>query len=343
MKSCIYRHKKFSNVCYFASTYSLLLYLCYISEEEFNNTFFVFSETFPEDIAKNFSNSCFIPKYKESTYFYVPKKWLISKFYKWLFIPRINKKTRVFCQDHTTMLQLLIGQHPYTVVAESPTMVELLLLHAPTEQKKLIWKHRILDVVNRTLLGPVYGHTFGNNALCFSALVADEESVNYLKGKTVTVMNIFDAWNKKSQAERDLFMRLYGISSSDLQVLKSKRIIVFTQPFMPYMTIEENTKYMAALINKYPHKDMVIKIHPRDEIDYESLFPDVMVCRLRVPSQLFDMLGVRFEIAATYFSTAVLDISYDVRIDWYAEELTQRLKYLNDIGPLPRSVNICRL
>ena len=68
-----------------------------------------------------------------------------------------------------------------------------------------------------------------------------------------------------------------------------------------------------------------------------------MVCRLRVPSQLFDMLGVRFEIAATYFSTAVLDISYDVRIDWYAEELTQRLKYLNDIGPLPRSVNICRL
>lgn len=344
LKQCLKaKTRQYNNVCYFVSTYSLLLYLCYTSEEEFNNTYFVFCETFPKDIAKNFRNSCFVPKYKEPKYFYVPKKWVISKFYKWLFIPRINKKTRIFCQDHTAMLQLLIGNHPYTLVAESPNMVELLLLHVPTEQKKLILKHRILDVINKTLLGSIYGHTYGNNALCFSALVTDKESINYLKGKTVTVLNIFDAWNRKTQAERDVVLSLYGICSSDLQMFKSKRIIVFTQPLVPDMTLEENKKYMVALINKYPHKDMVIKIHPRDEIDYETLFPDVTVCRLRVPSQLFDMSGVRFEIAATYFSAAVLDFSYDIRVDWYADELMQKLKFLNHCSPPSQNVNKCKL
>lgn len=343
-KQCLKaKSSQYENVCYFASTYSLLLYLCYTSEEEYNNTFFVFSETFPKDIAKNFTSCCFIPKYKESKYFFVLKKWVISKLYKWLFIPRINKNTRIFCQDHTAMLQLLIGQHPYTLVAESPSMVGILLSHVPIEQKKLIWKHRISEIVNRTLLGPIYGHSLGHNALCFSALVTDDESIKYLKGKTVTVLNIFDAWSKKTQANKNIVLRLYGICSSDLQLLKSKRIIVFTQPFMPYLTIDENKEYMVALINKYSHKDMVIKVHPRDEIDYESLFPDVMICRLRVPSQLFDMLGVRFEIAATYFSAAVLDFSYDIRIDWYADELMQKLKFLSNSSLPPRNVNKCKL
>jgi len=343
MRLLLFKRKKYPIVCFFSSPYSLLLFLSISSEEDIDNTFFVFSETFPKDIAKNFTNKCFVPKYKESKCFFVPKKWIISKFYKWLFIPRINKKTRIFCQDHTAMLQLLIGRHPYTLVAESPGMVGIFLSHVPAEQKKLIWKHRIPEIVNRTLLGPIYGHTYGNNTLCFSALVTDNESINFLKGKTVTVLNIFDAWNKKTQTERNLVLRLYGICSSDLQLLKSKRIIVFTQPFMPYLTIEENKEYMVALINKYPHKDMVIKVHPRDEIDYESLFPDVMICRLRVPSQLFDMLGVRFEIAATYFSAAVLDFSYDIRIDWYADELMQKLTFLKDSCLPPPNVNKCQL
>lgn len=344
LKQCLRaKTRQYRNVCYFTSTYSLLLYLCYSSEEEVNNTYFVFCETFPKDIAKNFHNSCFIPKYKESKFFYIPKKWIISKLYKWFCIPRINKNTRVFCQDHTTMLQLLIGQHPYTLVAESADMVGLILLHIPTGQNERAWKHRMLDIVNRALVGSIYGHTFGNNALCISALVTDEESINYLRGKTVTVLNIFDTWDKKTQSEINLVMRLYGICFSELQMLKSKRIIIFTQPFVPYMTLEENREYMVALINKYPHKDMVIKVHPRDEIDYESLFPDVMVCKLRVPSQLFDLIGIRFEIAATYCSAAVIDFSYDVRIDWYADELKQKLKFLNNNGPLPRKINKCKL
>ena len=84
-------------------------------------------------------------------------------------------------------------------------------------------------------------------------------------------------------------------------------------------------------------------INPRDEIDYESLFPDVTVCRLRVPSQLFDMSGVRFEIAATYFSAAVLDFSYDIRVDWYADELMQKLKFLNHCSPPSQNINKCKL
>ena len=191
----------------------------------------------------------------------------------------------------------------------------------------------------RKIVGEVYARHWGYNNLCYGALIEDEGSKRYLEGKKVVILNLKQAWKDKTESERNAIMSLYGIKKIDLELMKSKKIIVFTQPFVPEMTIEENQKYMARLINKYPHDDVVIKVHPRDRIDYKSMFPDVMVCNLRVPAQLLDFLGVHFEIAATYNSSAVYDLSYTARIDWYAKEL----EYLYGKVPVPTNANLCKL
>lgn len=333
------RHKDFPFVCYFSSTYSLLLYLCYSSQKEIDNTFFVFSETFPKEIIRNFKNSCYIPNYKESPRFYVQKKWIISRYYKWFIIPRIKGTTKVYSQDHTTMFQLLIGNHPYIMVAENPIMEGILKNSIPKAQETMTKKQLINIWIFRKIIGSVYGRHWGFNNLCYGVLIEDEGSKKFFEGKKVVVLDLKKAWNNKTESERNEILNLYGMNISELEMMKSKRIIVFTQPFVPEMSIEENQKYMARLINKYPHDDVVIKVHPRDEIDYERLFPDIMVCKLRAPAQLLDLLGVHFKIAATFISSAVYDFSYNVRIDWYGKELE---KFYGTI-PKPQNANLCKL
>jgi len=343
MKLCVFRHKKFPIVCYFSSTYSLLLYLCYSSQREIENTFFVFSETFPKEIAYNFKNCCYIPKYKESIHFYVPKKWIISKIYKWFVIPKIESQTKIFCQDHTTMLQLLIGRHPYYMVAENPVMETIMKSHYPKGRATgQTIKQHILDFINQKFIGPLYGHSLGFNHLCRGVLFSDKGSARYFHGKDIYLLNIFSAWNQKNENERNMILSLYGICSSDLESISSKKIIIYTQPFVPEMTIDDNKKYMVALIKKYPLEDIVIKVHPRDEIDYEQLFPGITVCKSRIPAQLFDLLGVHFEVAATYNSSAVYNMSYEIRIDWYGEELRHFGSVLYN-APIPSNANMCHL
>lgn len=332
-------HRDFPFVCYFSSTYSLLLYLCYSSPKEINDTFFVFSETFPKEVARNFVNYCFIPKYKESPRFYVQKKWMISRYYKWFIIPGINRSTKVFSQDHTTMFQLLIGNHPYMMVAENPIMEGILKNSIPKPQEIMTKKQLINTWIFRKIIGAVYGRHWGFNDLCYGAIIEDEGSKIFFEGKKVIVLNLKRAWDNKTESERNEILNYYGINISELEMMKSKKIIVFTQPFVPEMTIEENQKYMTRLINKYPHSDVLIKVHPRDEIDYEKLFPGIMVCKLRIPAQLLDLSGVHFKIAATFNSSAVYDFSYNVRIDWYGKELEK------DYGspPIPQNANLCKL
>ena len=161
----------------------------------------------------------------------------------------------------------------------------------------------------------------------------------FFEGKKVIVLNLKRAWDNKTESERNKILNLYGINISELEIMKSKKIIVLSETFVPELPIEENQKYMVRLINKYPHDDIVIKIHPRDEIDYEKLFPSIMVCKLRVPAQLFDLIGVHFKIAATFNSSAVYDFSYNIRIDWYGEEVKDY--YPNH--PIPQNAHLCKL
>ena len=339
---CFFRRKQFPIVCHFSSTYSLLLYLCYSSQKEIDDTFFVFSETFPKEIANNFENSCFIPKYKECSRFYVQKKWIISRYFKWFCIPKVKKTTKVFSQDHTTMLQLLIGNHPYIMVAENPIMEEILKNYIPNQTQDISPKQYIYVWMYQKLVGPIYGCHWGYNNLCYGALIEDKDSEKFFEGKKIVVLNLKKAWNNKAVLEKNKLLRLYGLNISELEVMKKKKVIVFTQPFVPEMTIEENQKFMVRLINKYSHEDVVIKVHPRDKIDYEQLFPDILVCKSRFPAQLFDLLNIHFEIAATYNSSAVYNLSYDIRIDWYGEEL----KCYSDVPfntTIPPNVNICHL
>lgn len=329
--------KQFNRVCCLSSTYSLLLYLIHANESEVNNTFFVFTGQFPKDIAMRFPNHCYIPKYdyQQHSRFYSLRLFMLVMYNKLFRIPIIREKTQLFAQDHTEMLNLLIGHHHYTMVAENPVMENILKYRQPSKTEKI----SISNQIRQLIFGPVYGHIWGYNPLCVAAIIEDEGSKKYLGGKNVIVVDARRKWNEKTKEEKKRILYYYGITDEEIDILKKKDTIVFTQPFVPEMTLAEYQYYMEAMINKYPHEQIVIKIHPREDLDYNKIFPDVHVCKLRAPAQLLDLCGIHFKKAVTYNSSAVYDFSYDIQIDWYGEEVK---KWYGD-AYVPKNATICSL
>lgn len=335
------KKKIFKNICYFSSTYTLLLYLVHFSKEEIDDSFFVFSGQFPRDIAMRFPNHCYIPKLDSQRFpwLYPLRLFMLVKFNKLFRIPKLSNNTNLYAQDHTEMLNLLIGYHRYTLVAENPVMENILKYRQP---KKVLGRSifkRLYDKLRHLFFGPVYGHIWGYNSQCFAAIIEDEGSRKYLDGKDVIVVDVKQKWGEKTKNEKNTILYYYGITDYEMNKLKDKDIIIFTQPFTPEMEISEYQKYMVSMINKYPHNRSVIKIHPREEIDYNSIFHDIYVCKLRIPAQLFDLCGIHFKKAVTYNSSAVYDFSYDIQIDWYGLEL----KELFGDTFIPQNANICFL
>ena len=82
------------------------------------------------------------------------------------------------------------------------------------------------------------------------------------------------------------------------------------------MSSEEVVAVYRSSIETYRGTGIVIKPHPRDKFDYESVFPDCKVLKTRIPMQLLCAFGVRFERVITPFSTAVSEFPEDTEIVW---------------------------
>ncbi|HHE9382181.1 TPA: glycosyltransferase family 52, partial [Haemophilus influenzae] len=55
----------------------------------------------------------------------------------------------------------------------------------------------------------------------------------------------------------------------------------------------------------YDQEKLVIKTHPRETTNYRNYFPNIEVFSENYPSEILDVLGIRFEKVVTIFSTAV--------------------------------------
>jgi hypothetical protein len=72
------------------------------------------------------------------------------------------------------------------------------------------------------------------------------------------------------------------------------------------------------MIKDIDKSKLVIKPHPRESTDYSFFFPDICVFTLKIPIQLLDMLGVRFKIAYTVSSSALVSFPYKIKKRYWA-------------------------
>jgi hypothetical protein len=177
---------------------------------------------------------------------------------------------------------------------------------------------------------------FGNNKQCNEIIITENEILPYMKDKKIKTVSLSYLWEKSPISKKQLILNIFDVISKDIELIKSKENILFTQCFVEdnYITSEERYRIYSKIVDNYDRNTLLIKKHPRETFDYRTLFPDIPVFEKPIPMHLLDLLGVRFKKAITVSSSIVASFDYDIEIDWYGTEISEAL--VNRFGILKR-------
>lgn len=318
---------KYSRVVITGSVYNLLLNLLLIPENEFNKCVFITCDTVPLSVRNNLNRYIYIPdmltmgKRRRILYFF--KYRLLSKF----FCPALDN-CRIYAQDHLPFSGIFIGLRKYAFTEDGPNIFKVI-----EKQKYVIdaWNHyeKYKNSCKRKFLlsNPIMGRIYANNDICDEIVISSKTSSyipEYVKNKKVTVLNMQEAWANATEKKKQNILDVFNITSDDIETLKSRHIVVFTQPFYEdkdVPSLQDHIEVYKKVMANYDLNDVIIKTHPRETTDYQKYFPDVRVFNKPVPFQLLDLLGLKFTEAATVCSTAALSIPYPIKINWVGAKI----------------------
>ena len=316
---------KYYNVCAPATVYGLLVFLLYASEEDIVHTKFLTSHTIPKFVRDRVPNN----EYVEARLTRKRALWYFVK-YKILrrFLAPELVHSKIYAQDHLTTSPYIISQRHYTLLPDGPFFLEL-----NSKQKWVLdaWhKKENLGGLERFFSNAISLSRFGymgKNLLCDHLILTEEEDIQHTIGISRTIVNIKESWGKSSDQKKESILNIFGVTNDLVKILASKKIILFSSPFVDdgVITEEEQISIYQDALKNYNEGDVVIKMHPRDTLDYKNHFPNILVFDKPIPSQLFNLIGPQYTCAITIYSTAVLDFDYDLKVDWIGTKVHPKL------------------
>jgi hypothetical protein len=107
------------------------------------------------------------------------------------------------------------------------------------------------------------------------------------------------------------------------------------------VSTEIHTRIYQKIVSNYPADQIMLKVHYRDQFDYRSLFPHIMIYNKPIPTQLLTWQGWKPRRLVTCYSSAVCDIASDAEIDWYGTEINEELQKKEGVVQPPSGVNLC--
>lgn len=325
--------KNYSRVCIVYTVYQLFFYLLYSSDKEIKDTFFFFGPGIPVSFIKKFPNSHYFVKRKTTAERRRLRLYLrLFSRIRWPFLT----SAEIFGEDHLVFSPGLIGKRNYTLIEDAPLILSM--YYNSQVYKRETKRNKGLKGVFEKI---IYGNTFhigrGESNQCKKILLSQYDESPNLKNKTIEVISLPILWNEASSEKIDFILSLFNITSKDLLIMEKKSIIILTQPFSIDIKMDEaeQIELYRSIIQKYNQKEILLKAHPRDPINYKEYFPEISIINKPIPMQLIDIMGIKFTQAVTISSTAVLSFPYEIEIDWLGTSWNKTLyAYYGDM-PLP--------
>ena len=294
------RHIK--HICIADTTYTLSLYLLYMSMEEISKTLFILGDTINSEIKSKLPNMVSIPTKKNN--WKTALKYKLTKYLRW---PEFLWSD-LYAQDHIPYSDVLIGQNKYIFVEDSPGTFSQLdgvsFLKPFTPEKGDTIKRRIKYYLHHSSL---YGKTFGTNSQCIKRIITNKADVqtHYVQGKEYELISLMDLWKDSSNEKKEYILDVFSVTKEALQATEQADLLILSQPFVEDcgLSVQEMVDIYKPYMEKY--KYVIIKIHPRDHFDYKKYFPSVEILKNNAPMQLFNATGVVCPAALTVCSTAL--------------------------------------
>lgn len=146
--------------------------------------------------------------------------------------------------------------------------------------------------------------------------------------KKAEILDLKKVYEEKDDVDKKEILDFFTLNTEDIEKIKTKRVIFLTQPFSQdgILTLEEEISIYEEIFKNYKREEIMIKTHPRDRKDYSKYFPDILVFDKIVPFELFDFVGVQFDVLATVASTASLTVKNVKKVDFYGSQINKKLE-----------------
>lgn len=332
--------KDIKRICITGTAYNLFFNLLLTPDEELDSVYYFTCESVPASIRGNLKQqTCVHDMFK------------MSMLKKLKFICRYQIFSKLFCkyldtcdiyaQDHLPYMPYVIGRRKYIYTEDAPGILKVSIKQKYVNDG---WQHN--DNLNGfkkafvEAFDVIHGGILGRSTYCKKMIVSDDSCPNYCDGENFVKADLSELWNTSSTLKQEYIFNVFNIEASDINELKKRKTILFTQPFFEdgnLPTIEEHVALYRSILSRYDLSDVVIKKHPREHIDYLKYFPEAFVFNKPVPFQLLTVAGVKFDNAVTICSTAALGIPYPIKIDWVGAAIHPLL--LKDYGDFRPSCN----
>lgn len=150
----------------------------------------------------------------------------------------------------------------------------------------------------------------------------------------VILIDIEYLWSLLKKESENRIFEIFGLDSEEIKKVRSKEIILFTQPFSEDNVLSEKEKIelYKHIIENYNIEKLLIKSHPREKTNYKKEFPKITVIDQKIPSELLLFTKANFSKVATVFSTSISIFLKKSEVDFYGTEVHPKLfKYYGNV------------
>lgn len=228
-------------------------------------------------------------------------------FFKFKF--KLNQKCVVYGADHLSGAKFFLRKYPFFLIEDGTANYD------PKTYKRS-WKNKLFSIP-----------TFGVYKNVKKIYLTQKENIPEIIKHKVEIIDIKALWESKSSQEKEYILSFFNMDSTNLEKLKQRKVILFTQPLSEdgILTESEKVELYSKVINNYSFEELVIKPHPREKTDYAKHFSDICLFKENCPSELLELLGIDFERVVTLFSTAALQYP-ESKVDFYGASCHPKLK-----------------
>ena len=323
------RNRFYKNTCIVDTVYALFLYLLMMDLDQIRRTRFFFGDGV--DIAlprasdaylgyvRRIDNAALSGKCKIYRIFWRLKMWLL---HLWLL-----RGTDIYAQDGISFEQPLICGARYVLLEDGPGCYKSRM----TAKRCHPWKNGFWRRIAVWMTwGRIQGGIYGYNRQCIDRIVTEPSDMNadILKGRKHTFYDRRELWRNSSDEKKQLILNVFGMSDDIVRKCQDAETIILTQPFCEDtgMSPDELAEVYRPQVEKYRSGGVVLKSHPRDTVDYEKYFQDIVCLKIPVPMQLLVFLNLSFKRAVTAFSSAVSDFPKGTEIIVLGTEVHPRVE-----------------
>ncbi|MGV4462935.1 glycosyltransferase family 52 [Ornithobacterium rhinotracheale] len=292
------RKRKNKNIVIVYSLYSLLIYFLHIKDIENIKKSFYFFAGISKKVADNFNHYYFNQKkcHDFIYYFYLRLVTIV----KWRFV----RNGEIYAQDHLHYSPGIIGKKDYILIEDGLSNYKFGNIEGTSEKKqiKLGLLSKIMKYIGNDL---VVGYTFGRSKQIKKMLLTQK-----VKNPKAIEINLQEKWKEATDEKRKFILSIFGLDHKKIAFLKSKKILILTQPLSEdghIPTEEEKVAIYRSIIKKEGEENVIIKCHPREKTDYSHFFPNAVIFKDAIPAELFNLLDINYQKIYTISSTAALN------------------------------------